>query len=315
MEPAFSSLVATPAWRAEASGWVVDRLNEAGLDVTGPFEQTRIRPWSTQARISTTHGTFWFKANHPAMGFEPALHALWAKIAPADVDAPIAFDADRGWLLTRDRGPTIADRVPPVGGEDDREGLWCLIVRRAAELQMLSLGHRDAMLDVGLPDCSPGRVLDHFDHLLEAVAPDVAQRLRARRNDVAEACALLDSSPIASSWQHGDLHPNNVFDTAQGPRLFDFGDSQWSHAVEILAVPNAVLHGDETVRWDAVLEAWLEPWRARRRDVDEAWNAVAFVHPVNRALVWHRALVGATDADLADWGDPVTEHLERILDA
>lgn len=319
MEPGFSTHVATQAWRVEASRWALARLDEAGFETPGEFEQTRIRPWSTQAKIETTAGTVWFKANHPSMSFEPALHSLWAEIAPDAVDAPIAVDTERGWLLTRDRGRTIADRISDQSAAGrDREGVWCQIVGRAADLQRRAIEHRVAMLATGLPDCSPARVLDHFDHLVDIVDPvdaEFARRLRERRDDVAAACAVLDASPIPVTWQHGDLHPNNVFDTADGPRIFDFGDSQWSPALEILAVPHAVLHEDDDVRWDAVVEAWLASWDVSRRDFDEAWNAVAFVHPVNRALVWHRALVGASEADLTEWGDPVVDHLGRILDA
>lgn len=169
MDRPFSDLVATEGWRAAATGWVEDRLASVGRKVTGVIEQPRIRPWSTQLVVPTDRGTVWFKANCPAMAFEPGLHALLAELEPGEVDAPLAIDADRGWMMTADRGKTLGD--------------------------------------------------SHEATLEELLA-----------------------APLPSSLQHGDLHPANVFVVDAGMRLFDFGDAQWAHVLEVLAVPYGLLH-------------------------------------------------------------------------
>ena len=59
----FSQRVSTPEWRAEVETWISERLAHAALTATGPIEQPRVRPWSTQLVVPTDGGTVWFKAN------------------------------------------------------------------------------------------------------------------------------------------------------------------------------------------------------------------------------------------------------------
>ena len=97
------------AWRAEAESWIRDRLATAGIAVTGPIEQPRVRPWSTQLVVPTDRGHHWFKENNPAMTFEAALVARLAELVPGRVLEPVAVAADRGWLLVPDGGRTVRE--------------------------------------------------------------------------------------------------------------------------------------------------------------------------------------------------------------
>jgi hypothetical protein len=312
---AFSTLVTTPAWREDAVDWIHSVLASRGLRITGPIEQPRVRPWSTHLVIPTDVGTVWFKANNPSMAFESALHEALARLVPTHVASPLAVHAERGWLLTPDHGPTLADLTT---GEATAVSspLWCRVVTEAAQIQVAVVDHRDALLATGMTDASPASVPDRFDQLLDVVEPGLASQLRERRSELVDAVAALDASPFAATWQHGDLHPGNVFAGRESrPTVFDFGDSQWASALEILVVPFGWAHEHADVVWDEMVGAFLDVWGQPRREFDEAWNAVAFTHGVNRALTWHRALLTATSAELAEFGPLAERHLGRLLDA
>lgn len=314
----FSVLVASPPWREQALTWIGDSLTRADIEVTGEPDQLRIRPWSTQITVPTDRGTVWFKATCPSMSFEPALQEAISQLVPDAVSRPLAIDAERGWMLTLDHGATLAAlREPTV---DD----WRAALAEAARVQRVLAGHREVLLATGMPDAAPATVPARFDRLLALsaedpegarLAPEAAQQLRARRGELVDACALLDVSPVPSTWQHGDLHPNNLHETAQGVAFFDLGDGMWSHAVEILAVPYGVVTGSGALAWDEIVTAWTEVWEVEPAHFDELWRASAFTHAVNRAVTWHRALLTATADEVAQWGDAVDHHLCSMLDA
>ncbi|MEO7069207.1 MAG: phosphotransferase, partial [Nostocoides sp.] len=235
----FAEEVRSSAWRAETDAWIAARLAESGRRPSGPTEQRRIRPWSIQLVAPTVEGPAWFKADAPGLAHEPALHALLASIAPDRVDAPLAIDTGRGWMLTRDRGSTLAD------DHDASLEEWCEIVREAADLQRRVVPHAASLLRTGLPNCSPTTVLERFDVLIDRYAAlppshpshlsiDERQAFEAVRSDVAEAAATLAAGALPVTLDHGDLHPGNVLLVGGGLRLFDFGDAQWASAPETL---------------------------------------------------------------------------------
>ena len=144
--------------------WIESRLQEAGTRSLGEPELVRDRPWSTQLRVPTPSGPAWFKANAPAFAFEPAVHGLLADLLPDDVDTPLGVDADRGWLLTRDRGPTLS-AVREASATD-----WQQILALMARIQMALTRLESQVLATGLPDRRPVHLLARFDAAVEAVA-------------------------------------------------------------------------------------------------------------------------------------------------
>ena len=121
---AFSEVVSAPAWRAEAEDWVRAQVAESGGRVVGDITQPRVRPWSTQLVVPTDAGRLWFKANCPALAFEPAVHRTLARLDPGEVDEPVAVDAERGWMLTRDRGTTLGDSHEATSTTGGRSSPW-----------------------------------------------------------------------------------------------------------------------------------------------------------------------------------------------
>jgi hypothetical protein len=317
----FSQRVTTPGWRDDAERWIAEQLAAAGLAVTGPLEQPRVRPWSTQLVVPTDGGTVWFKANCRAQGFEPRLQALLSRFAPGAVDAPLAFDGDRAWMLTRDRGATLGDsRAPTL---DD----WRRVVRAWATLQCQVAAHGREVLDAGVPDCSPATVPARLEEMITALAglPDdhpahltaeLADRLEEARPLVAAAARTLGDSPLPASLQHGDLHPWNVFTVDGDLRVFDFGDAQWAHPLESLCIPWAITREDGAAPWPELLAAYREPW-AELLTFDELGDlmaAAAVTQPVNRSFTWWECLAQATEDEWREWGEAPVRHLSNVLE-
>ena len=96
-----------PAWRAEADGWVSDRLAEVGRRATGPADSERLVPWSAVWRVPTDGGPVWFKACTVGVRHEPALYQVLVRREPGHVLTPLAVDLERHLLLLPDGGPTL----------------------------------------------------------------------------------------------------------------------------------------------------------------------------------------------------------------
>jgi hypothetical protein len=325
MAEPFSGLVSSAAWRADVEQWVHDRVGEHGHRVTGPLDQRRTRAWSTQIVVPTDAGPLWFKANCPSMAFEPALHDLLASVVPREVDPPYAIDARRGWMMTTDHGTTLGDSHDPT--VDD----WCAVVETMAQLQRGVLAHRDDVLATGVLDCSPATVPGRFERLVErlsALPPEHPSRVDAELRAellatlprLVDACEQIEASPMPVTLQHGDLHPWNVFatrDTGASLCVFDFGDAQWAPAVEVLSVPYWIITSEDRLPWEPIRDAYAERWSGvvDGRLLQELWKAILVTQPVNRAQTWADCLDGATEAELADWGNEPVQQLRELLAA
>lgn len=315
----FSERVTTDDWRRDVESWIAERVVGLGRVVTGSVEQPRVRPWSTQLVVPTDAGRLWFKANCAATRFEPAVQAELARLAPHAVDAPCALDAGRGWMLTRDRRRTLGE----TGELTTRD--WARIVVDAARIQQAVTPHRDTLLGAGLPDHSPHTVPERLDRIVEVfsthpedhpahVDAELRERLRARRPALERAADLLSDGPLPVTWQHGDLHPGNVFALPDGSlRMFDFGDGQWAHAAEVLCVPYGLISA-AALPWPTVLEAYAGEWDVAPAVLQSLVDAAALTQAVNRAAGWSSFLDEATAREWAQWGDRPVHHLSRVLE-
>ena len=59
-----------------ARTWVAAQLGPGGIRLTGEWEQTHARVWSSTIRFETTEGRVWFKVNGPGTAYEARLVAL-----------------------------------------------------------------------------------------------------------------------------------------------------------------------------------------------------------------------------------------------
>ncbi len=319
MAPPFAVEVTSAGFLASARAWISSSLDAAGMRAIGPSAQIRVRPWSTQLVTPTTEGRTWFKANCAGLIHEAALQAELARIAGSYVDRPLAVHVGHGWLLTRDRGPTLAERGEPTLEQ------WCELVQEAAALQRHVAG-MGLVRETGVVDCSPATVVPRFDALLDrfaSLAPsdpchlttDELRAFHAVRPRLAEAVAVLTAGSLPVTLNHGDLHPGNVLIVDGRPRLFDLADAQWAAAPEVLGTPWGWLVQRTSHPWQRVFDSYREVWSdlVSAAEFDELVAAAMLTLPVNRSLTWTYAIAGAVADDLPEWGDAPVSHLRRIL--
>jgi Ser/Thr protein kinase RdoA (MazF antagonist) len=133
---------------------------------------------------------------------------------------------------------------------------------------------------------------------------------------VDEAARSLLEAPLPASLQHGDLHPGNVFAVGDELHFFDFGDAQWAHVLEALAVPYGYATRVTHHPWPRILEAYAQVWA----DVVDLPTLQALLppamvtHAVNRSFTWLGAVEGAQAAELQEWGDSPLYYLRLALE-
>lgn len=311
-----------PDWLDDALGWADRALEGAGLRRTA-WTMPHNRPWSAVARIETTDGVVWLKANGDGTRHEAALLAALADLGIARTPRPLATDAGRGLSLLPDGGPTVRatydGSTPPAVLEP--------VLQRYAELQRATEPHVGTLVDLGVDDVRPGRMTWLFETLVDETAGAEgthrltaveAAQLRDLLPAYSRACAELDSAGIPAALQHDDLHDNNVLDS--GPVFIDWGDAVVGHPFgTMLTTLGSVAHHQGLARDDPALDrlvdAYTEPWTdlADRQSLRHQVELAVRVGPLTRALAWRRALVGCDAPSWDEWGDGVHGWLLEVL--
>lgn len=294
----------TAAWRDEVLAWT----QAAGITVTGPVEQPHLRPWSTALRIPTSDGIVWLKAGGPGNRFEAGLvGALHAYGAP-HLLTPLAVNAERGWLLLPDGGPTLRsalERNPDLS-------VWEQVLPKYAELQRSVEGR----VLPGADDHSPARLPGVLAGLLSTLTLGPLEQLQALQPRFATWCEELAASGIASTVQHDDLHDNNVFTSH---RFFDWGDAVYAHPFSSLLVTLRAV----AKRWSLepgaaelarLRDCYFEAWSGDHTRVELELQALLAVRTgkVSRSAAWVRALRGVDDA--GPHAEAAPAWLEELLE-
>ncbi|WP_330253653.1 hypothetical protein OG874_03340 [Nocardia sp. NBC_00565] len=239
--------------------WAAGVLTDRGITITGAPAETRRRAWSLIARIPTDAGPMWLKANSRACAHEGPLLLALARLRPGSVLEPLAVQADHGWLLSPDGGPTARDT----------EAAWTDLVRRYADLQLAMTDHIDELRATGTPYLPPPQLITVYRHF-EPRVPGLGGAITEAATALAEFGRL--------SIEHNDLQPGNVFtdsDVGTG-LLFDWGDAVLTHPLlswRVLRGPHRTEYLDRWRRSGTVTEAEialadrlaplvaLHPWR------------------------------------------------------
>ena len=292
----------TPQWREGAIGWADGRLAEVGVRRVGEVAQPRVRAWATVLRIPTTAGVVWLKAASHDTDFEVRIYPLLARVAPEHVLHPIAADAERGWLLLPDAGPSLSSI-----DADRYLGILERVLPRYAELQLALMPHVDALLGDGVFDARPERGRELFEAAAAAVRPAAVGEHREafgaalrRREAFASWAQRLAESPVPPSLDHQDLHAGNILippDDLQGPtRFYDWGDSVVAHPFASMLLGlgwvRALLRSeDDDARLLRLRDAYLEPFAlfGSRADLVESLELACRVGKAARTLTWARA--------------------------
>jgi hypothetical protein len=308
-----------PDWRRAHLAWVEGGLDRAGLTATGPISQVNVRPWSTQFAVETTDGRVWSKAAGPGVAHEAAILERFATWGIQDIVPLLAVDVPRAWLLLPDGGPRLRELAPDLTGDRDLDA-WDVLLPRYASLQRTLVDHADDLLAAGVPDERPSRYPAMLAALLgddriwsrvdraDRQASDLARRSLAETAPAIEAMAsALDSSGIASTLDHGDLHAGNIFAAPARYRFFDWGDSAIAHPfVSMTTTLNSIAEktgldpdGPELTRvCDAYLEAWTD-LLPRTALTDVLRLAIDLGH-IGKAAAWERALLGLDPEAMED---------------
>ena len=227
----------SPAWLAEAHGWIEVELERLGAAVTGPIEQPHATQWSTVLRVPTADGDVWFKAPAPKLAFEAGLVDLLSERRPDCVPPLLARDLASGWMLMADAGTRMRELVETESDLDR----WVTVLPLYAGLQLDLLGDVHELLARGVPDLRlerlPGLYEELLDELADAAAP--AEQLEPLRREVDRVQALaeeLATFAIPDSIQHDDLHDGQVFQRDGRYLLLDWGDACVSHPFFTLSV-------------------------------------------------------------------------------
>jgi hypothetical protein len=303
------ALWSTTEWRATATAWIDERLAAAGARRTGPIEQPRVRRWATLLRVPTTRGTVWFKAGGAQTGYEAGLHAVLAELVPDRILEPFAVDADRGWILLPDAGPSLGERL----GDAQRRDAMTVVLQRYGELQRRVAPAVERLIALGVPDMRAHVMPARFEQALTATRgmdPDggLHARLAAMSEQVDAWCRLLAAAPVAPSIDHNDLHDRNVIGEPGAPRFYDWGDSVVAHPFASMLLPLTMSAGDDRLR-DAYLEAWSDV--APRAELVETLELACRVAKIARSLTWLRAIGDGTDED---WATAPLHSLASLLE-
>ena len=320
-------------WFAEADAWVRARLASAGIAVTGEAVPYKIRFWAAVWCYPTDHGLFWFKENNPGQAFEAALVAAMAEALPQHVVAPLAIDADHGWMLTADQGPTLDQQV----ADADLLPLWRRLVAEYAGLQRDTIPAETALLASGLTSLAPPRLADIVHGIADwysSLGQDHPLRLDRPASQVTvdqvhragDALAGLDAKltgAIPMALDQNDLHVYNVFSSEGSFRFFDFGDAVWGHPfATVPSISAALVNPDLLGTWaeddprldeltDVYLHQWtdLAPLEVLRTELELA----APLHAVHRLVSWHRLLQHTDDIEAAAWEESPRYWLSEVV--
>jgi hypothetical protein len=244
-----------PGWHARATGWIADRLGEAGRGRPAEAEMRRLWGISVLMRVASASGDVWFKSVFPHFHHEPAVTALLAGVCPEALPAVIATEPEEGWLLLDAAGAPLRDDAHADGAVLASIGLL-------ADIQVATLDLHDRLRSFGCPARPLSLLADALrDALADAVelggvtvATDRASRVVAW---VDERALWLDRFGLPEVLLHGDFHPGNVLRDGGDLRIIDWSDAAIAHPVmEIGPWFGEVRPDVRPAGWEAWLQAF-----------------------------------------------------------
>jgi hypothetical protein len=258
--------------------------------------------------VPTTDGDLFFKADPPALAFEPALTIALAQRRPDCVPEVVASDLDRAWFLMRDVGPQLREVLAGSGDP----GIWDELLPLYARLQLDLSDSVDEVIAFGTPDDRAGNLRAAFEELLPRWELESLLPLAAVIEDSAER--LDETIPI--SVVHEEFNDNNVHLGAGGPVVIDWGEAVVGHPFAGLVVTMRGLvdrwgyepGGPELRR---LRDLYLEPWTvfAPLAELVELFDLAYALGMVSRALSWDRILAPLDEEECAEYAHIVPAWL------
>ena len=314
-----------PGWWDELTGWVDERLAEAGIRRRGA--PTHVRSWarSALATVETDHGRFWAKQVPAVFAHEIAVTGLLTDVDPGSVAPTFAVDVRGGRMITSDvAGPSLAEIA-------DAPEAWTATLARLAELQRVLSADRTALEVAGVTPASIGALSGSVAELLaderltrpgqpDGLTNDELTRLQDRADGIATACRDLERSGVPESLDHGDLSARQVIVGDMGPVILDWSDGSITHpflsAAAFLDDERAPTKGvpDRSELVDTYLAPWVGAGLISLDDGRDAVASASTVLPVHVAALYaDRVLPGLGWPDDPDLTKVVPALLRRLL--
>jgi hypothetical protein len=258
--------------------------------------------------VPTTDGDLFFKADPPALAFEPALTIAVARRRPDCVPEVVASDFDRSWLLMRDAGPQLREAL----ADSDDASIWDELLPLYASLQIDLAGSAEELIALGTPDDPPANLRAAFEELVPRWELESLLRLAPVIADYADR--LGDTIPI--SVVHEEFNDNNIHLGAEGPVVLDWGEAVVGHPFSGLVV---TMRG-QVDRWGydpggrelcRLRDLYLEPWTAFAPlpELVELFELAYALGILSRALSWDRILAPLGEEDRAEYAHIVPAWL------
>ena len=314
-------------WLEQASTWIHGALEQQGIGVTGPIEQSHVRPWSTVLHVPTRADAIYFKASAAVLAHEPALTQALSRWRPDCLPKVLATDLQRGWMLMSDGGT----RLREVLKADHDLRHWETLLPLYAEVQIELVGRLPDLLALGIPNRQLATLPEQYEQLLvstEVLRIDLPggltsaeyRRLCDWAPHFATLCEQLAASHIPESIHHGDFHDGNIFLREGRYVFFDWGDSSASHPffslrTAFVSIENTLQFDEDAPEFERLRDAYLEPWTqyASRENLLGTFDLARRVSPISSALVWYHVVSSLEEPLRENYAGAIPSLLQEFL--
>jgi hypothetical protein len=315
------------SWFEQASTWVHDELERQDIYVTGTIEQPDESLSSTVLRVPSTVGDIYFKACGLGFAHEPALtDTLW-RWRPDCMPPVLAFDPQRGWMLTPDLGTSLRSIIQPTRVLQH----WQRVLPLFAEVQIDLVRRVNEILELGGLDRRLTMLPGYYERLLtdtgalllghpNGLSTEEYQRLKQFTPKFRAMCEQLAGYRIPETLHHEDFHDANIFMRNSHYTFADWGESGVAHPFFTMLVTSRVIAWRLKFEEDApelvnLRDIYLEAWTQyeSRENLIAAFKLAYRVGMVCRALTWHRILAGAEEPAKVEDAEAVPGWLLEFL--
>jgi hypothetical protein len=300
-------------WFGEAEAWMSTVLTAHSYHLLRPLEQFKHNAISALLRAETTMGNVFFKVAValPLFGHEPQLSAALGELYPDVIQAPLAIDAERRWMLTRDIGMTLRESQPSPQTLEK-------VVKLFARLQIDSASHIDQLIAVGCLDRRLDVLAAQIDPLLadedccRLLTTDEKAEWQICGDRLKELCKRLSRYVLPYTLAHGDFNPGNIALQGEQVRFFDWTDACITHPFLDLAV---LINFDQPERAVALREAYLAEWTAYEplERLREVYPIAMILGALHQAVSYQGIFNGIEADQQEEWASGAPFWARRVM--
>lgn len=217
-----------PGWVKELLRWAEKTVEPIAMRLTGGFRQRSGDAICSLVRIETTGPEVWFKAKMGPLGHEFPVTVTMYRLFPRYVPRILAVhSAYNGWLAQEIPAQTLVRSV------DIRA--WIDTARALAELQTVSIGKTNQLLESGCRDLRLPQLADEVDPFFDRVRKFIRvdeggvsrgdSKLSLLCDRLKAACAVLQKSGIPDTIGHLDFNPGNILVSQERCVFLDWAEA------------------------------------------------------------------------------------------